>query len=311
MNPIEFPNNDHYYLTLAEEAFSAGNYLQALENYKLAYQENPSTKLNHLIANLSLEQGDFEEALAFSEEEPDSYLEAPETIDLYLQIQLYSHRFFAAREFLWRAQKMKQLTEEQRNLWLMRIEDQEFFYQKQQQAIMEQLKSEIRQLPLLSPMEQLVSVRAIKQLSEERLQVWAKKFMLEPKVTPIVRSYLFESLARIGVSEKVHYLTFLDEIAELSPAITGVDETLQNEISIRLDEHLSDEDPILLSNILEQVKLEMAFLYPLQRSFMEPEAWVASYLSEYWSGYRNSSELLDERIETIRKKIKQLMFAYH
>ena len=135
--------------------------------------------------------------------------------------------------------------------------------------------------------------------------------MLEPKVTPIVRSYLFESLARIGVSEKVHYLTFLDEIAELSPAITGVDETLQNEISIRLDEHLSDEDPILLSNILEQVKLEMAFLYPLQRSFMEPEAWVASYLSEYWSGYRNSSELLDERIETIRKKIKQLMFAYH
>ena len=90
MNPIEFPNNDHYYLTLAEEAFSAGNYLQALENYKLAYQENPSTKLNHLIANLSLEQGDFEEALAFSEEEPDSYLEEPETIDLYLQIQLYS-----------------------------------------------------------------------------------------------------------------------------------------------------------------------------------------------------------------------------
>lgn len=226
MNPIEFPNNDHYYLTLAEEAFSAGNYLQALENYKLAYQENPSTKLNHLIANLSLEQGDFEEALAFSEEEPDSYLEAPETIDLYLQIQLYSHRFFAAREFLWRAQKMKQLTEEQRNLWLMRIEDQEFFYQKQQQAIMEQLESEIRQLPLLSPMEQLVSVRAIKQLSEERLQVWAKKFMLEPKVTPIVRSYLFESLARIGVSEKVHYLTFLDEIAELSPAITGVDLSL-------------------------------------------------------------------------------------
>ncbi|MFR3686188.1 MAG: tetratricopeptide repeat protein [Enterococcus sp.] len=311
MNPIEFPNNDHYYLTLAEEAFSAGNYLQALENYKLAYRENPSSKLNHLIASLALEQGNFAEALEFSEEESDSYLETPETMDIYLQIQLYSHNFFAAREFLWRATKMKSLTEEQRNLWLVRIEDQELFYQKQQQAVMKQLESEIGQLPSLSPMEQLISVRKIKQLPEERLQVLAKKFMLEPKIAPLVRSYLFESLTRIGVSDKVRYLTVLDEVVELSPTTSGLDETLQNEISILLEERLGDEDPILLSNILEQVNLEMAFLYPLQGSFMKPKAWVNSYLSEYCPEYWESSELLDDSIETMRKKIKQLMFDYH
>lgn len=311
MNPIEFPNNDHYYLTLAEEAFSAGNNLKALENYKLAYRENPSAKLNHLIASLALEQGNFAEALEFSEEKSDSYLEAPETIDIYLQIQLYSYNFFAAREFLWRAKKMKRLTEEQRNIWLMRIEDQEAFYQKQQQAIMKQLESEISQLPLLSSMEQLISVRKIKQLPEERLQALAKKFMLEPKVAPLVRSYLFESLARIGVSDKVRYLTVLDEIVELSPTTTGLDETLQNEISTHLDECLGDEDPTLLANILEQVKLEMAFLYPLQGSFKKTKAWVTSYLSEYCPEYRKGSEVLDQRIETMRKKIKQLMFDYH
>ena len=128
MNPIEFPNNDHYYLTLAEEAFSAGNYSQALENYKQAYQENPSPKLNRLITSLALEQGEFSAALEYAEEESESYLETPETIDLFLQIQLYSQKFFAAREFLWRAQKVNYLTEEQKNFWSMRIDDQEAFY---------------------------------------------------------------------------------------------------------------------------------------------------------------------------------------
>lgn len=105
MNPIDFPNNDHYYLSLAEEAFSAGNYSKALDNYKHAYQENPSPKLNRLIASLALEQGNFSEALEYAQEESDSYLETPETIDLFLQIQLYAQNFFSAREFFGECKK--------------------------------------------------------------------------------------------------------------------------------------------------------------------------------------------------------------
>lgn len=307
MNPIEFPNNDHYYLTLAEEAFSAGNYLQALENYKLAYQENPSVELNRLIASLALEQGDFSEALEYSEEESNSYLETPEMIDLYLQIQLYSQKFFNAREFLWRAQKNKGLSEEQKDLWLMRIDEQETFYQRQQQAMIEQLEAELSQLPALMPMEQLILVRKIKQLPEERLQSFAEDLMLNPRVAPLVRSYLFESLARVGVANKVCYLTIQEEIVELSPADAGFDDKLQNEIETLLNEHLGYEDPILLTNLLEQVKLEMAFLYPLQSSFMRPQAWVNSYLAEYLG----KAEPLDDAVETVRKRIKQLMFDYH
>jgi hypothetical protein len=40
---------------------------------------------------------------------------------------------------------------------------------------------------------------------------------------------------------------------------------------------------------------------------MKPEAWAASYLSEY----SVQSEPLDEEIESIRHKIKQRMFDYH
>ncbi|MBX8936515.1 hypothetical protein [Enterococcus gilvus] len=307
MNPIEFPNNDHYYLTLAEEAFSAGNYSQALENYKQAYQENPSPKLNRLITSLALEQGEFSAALEYAEEESENYLETPETIDLFLQIQLYSQKFFAAREFLWRAQKVNYLTEEQKNFWSMRIDDQEAFYQWQQQAVIKQIEAELKQLPTMKAMEQLVMVRKIKQLPEEQLQSLAEKFMLDPQIAPLVRSYLFESLARVGVTEKVRYLTIQDEIAELSPANSGFDDSLQNSIEARLDEYLGDDNPVLLSSLLEQMKVEMAFLYPLQSSFMNPEAWAASYLSEYseWS------EPLDGGIEAIRGKIKQLLFDYH
>ena len=307
MSPIEFPNNDQYYLTLAEEAFSEGNYLQALENYKLAYQISPSPKFNRLIASLALEQGDFVGSLEYAQEMADDYLETPEAIDLYLQIQVYSQNFFAAREFLWRAQKVRHLTEEQKELWLMRIDDQEAFYQKQQQAAVRQLETELNQLPSLASMEQLMLVRKIKQLPEELLKSMSEKFMINPKVVPLVRSYLFESLARVGSSDKVRYLTIQDEIMELSPAESGSDGTLEIEIENCLNEQLGDDDPILLSNLLEQVKLEMAFLYPLQSSFMKPKAWVASYLTEY----SEQSEPLDEGIETIRKKIKQLMFDYH
>ncbi|MGM0166830.1 hypothetical protein IGI39_001792 [Enterococcus sp. AZ135] len=307
MNPIEFPNNDHYYLTLAEEAFSAGDYSQALENYKLAYQVNPSSKLNRLIASLALEQGYFPEALEYSEERADSYLETAETIDLYLQIQLYSQRFFAAREFLWRAQKYKYLTEEQKNLWLMRIEEQESFYQRQQLAKIKQLENELNQLPSLLAMEQLILVRKIKQLPERQLKALAKSFMVDSQVAPLVRSYLFESMARMGVTEKTRYLSIQNEIVELSPAKSGVDESLQSAIGTRLTECLGNENPTLLANLLEEVNVEMAFLYPLQSSFMKPEAWVASYLAEY-SEYSAS---LDERVEMIRGEIKQLMFDYH
>lgn len=307
MNPIEFPKNDHYYLILAEEAFSAGNFSLALENYKRAYQKNPSAKLNRLIASLALEQGDFAEALEYSEEEIESYLETPEMIDLYLQIQLYSQKFFTAREFLWRAKKNKQLTEEQQKLWSMRIDEQETFFQRQQQAEIEQLETELIQLRALTPMDQLIVIRRIKQLPEKRLQSLAESFMLDRKIAPLVRSYLFESLAKVGVVEKVRYLTIQDEIVELSPAHTGFDDTLQNKIETLLNDYLIDEDPILLANLLEQVKLEMAFLYPLQSSFMRPQSWVDSYLAEY----RGEAKKLDDAIEMLRSKIKQLMFDYH
>lgn len=307
MNPIEFPKNDHYYLTLAEEAFSAGNFSLALENYKRAYQKNPSAKLNRLIASLALEQGDFAEALEYSEEEIESYLETPEMIDLYLQIQLYSQKFFTAREFLWRAKKNKQLTEEQQKLWSMRIDEQETFFQRQQQAEIEQLETELSQLPALMPMDQLIVIRRIKQLPEKRLQSMAESFMVDPKIAPLVRSYLFESLAKVGVVEKVRYMTIQDEIVELSPAHTGFDDTLENKIETLLNDYLIDEDPILLVNLLEQVKLEMAFLYPLQSSFMRPQSWVDSYLAEY----RGEAKKLDDAIEMLRNKIKQLMFDYH
>ncbi|MDT2614030.1 tetratricopeptide repeat protein [Enterococcus dongliensis] len=307
MNPIDFPNNDHYYLALAEEAFSSGDYLQALVNYQLAYQKNPSAKLNRLIVSLALEQGKVTEALEYADEASESYLESAETVDLYLQVQTSAKRFFVAREFLWRAKKTKSLTEEQNDRWLMRIDDQELFHQRQQQTMLKQLEVQLHQLPKVSTMEQLLLVRTVKQLPEERLRVLAENFMVDPKVAPLVRSYLFESLARIGTVDKVRYLTIQAEIVELSPTEIDFSEGLQNKIEVGLAEQLEDEDPVFLANILEQVKLEMAFLYPLQNSYLKPEAWIASYLSEYL----NQAESLDKNIEEIREIIKRLMIDYH
>lgn len=307
MNPIEFPNNDHYYLALAEEAFSSGDYLQALVNYQLVYQKNPSAKLNRLIVSLALEQGKVTEALEYANEASESYLESAETVDLYLQVQTSAKRFFVAREFLWRAKKTKSLTEEQNDRWSMRIDDQELFHQRQQQTMLKQLEVQLRQLPKVSTMEQLLLVRTVKQLPEERLRVLAENFMVDPKVAPLVRSYLFESLARIGTVDKVRYLTIQAEIVELSPTEIDFSEGLQNKIEAGLAERLENEDPVFLANILEQVKLEMAFLYPLQNSYLKPEAWIASYLSEYL----NQAESLDKNVEEIRETIKRLMIDYH
>ena len=131
--------------------------------------------------------------------------------------------------------------------------------------------------------------------------------MVDPKVAPLVRSYLFESLARIGTADKVRYLTIQAEIVELSPTEIDFSEGLQNKIEAGLAERLEDEDPVFLANILEQVKLEMAFLYPLQNSYLKPEAWIASYLSEYL----NQAESLDKNVEEIRETIKRLMIDYH
>ncbi|WP_407857635.1 tetratricopeptide repeat protein [Enterococcus hailinensis] len=307
MKPIEFPNNDHYYLTLAEEAFANGEDKIALENYKLAYQENPSPKLNRLIASLAVEQGEFGVAMEYAKEAAEDYLESVESIDLYIQIQLLVHRFFAAREFLWQAQKVKSITEEQKNLWLFRIDDQEDFYQKQQQAAMKVIEDELKELPKLSNMEQLLLIRKVRGLTNERLKFWAADFMLNSAVSPLVRSYLFESLARLGVNERFRYLTFQEEVVELIPVDTGFDTTLQQTIDELLTTILLDEDPVLLSNLIEQVNLEMVFLYPLQSSYNDAQAWVNSYLVDY-AGIEAD---LNPQIEALRQKIKELMLGYH
>ncbi|MFC4771638.1 tetratricopeptide repeat protein [Enterococcus hermanniensis] len=307
MKPIEFPNNDHYYLTLAEEAFANGEDHIALENYRLAYQENPSPKLNRLIASLAVEQAEFSIALEYVEEAAESYLESAESIDLYLQIQLFAHRFFAAREFLWQAQKVKSITEEQKNLWLFRIDDQELFYQKQQQAAMKVIEYELKELPKLSNMEQLLLIRKVRGLTNERLKFWATDFMMNSSISPLVRSYLFESLARLGVADRFCYLTLQEEIVELIPVETGFDQTLQQMIAELLTEALIDEDPVLLTNLMEQVNLEMAFLYPLQSSYNNAQAWVNSYLADYVGREVD----LNPQIEALRQKIKELMLDYH
>ncbi|OJG43278.1 hypothetical protein RV04_GL000723 [Enterococcus hermanniensis] len=260
-----------------------------------------------MIASLAVEQAEFSIALEYVEEAAESYLESAESIDLYLQIQLFAHRFFAAREFLWQAQKVKSITEEQKNLWLFRIDDQELFYQKQQQAAMKVIEYELKELPKLSNMEQLLLIRKVRGLTNERLKFWATDFMMNSSISPLVRSYLFESLARLGVADRFCYLTLQEEIVELIPVETGFDQTLQQMIAELLTEALIDEDPVLLTNLMEQVNLEMAFLYPLQSSYNNAQAWVNSYLADYVGREVD----LNPQIEALRQKIKELMLDYH
>lgn len=308
MSQINFPKNYDFYFKAGNQALAEQDIKTALENLLAAYQLQPDPPLNFILTSLLLEQGDYLTAWQLAEEYREYYLQQPERIELYLQLALLNHQFTLAQEILWQIQKEKRFRKLAETLQL-KVDFQTEFYQQQEKQNLALLMAELRELPQKEAFLQLSEVQKIQQLTLPALKKIARELLLNPQVSLLARNFIFEKLALMGVNEDFSYLSLTGEILFLNPVTVGppAEMLLKNKILQELNQKLAQQDPILLENLREEVQVELALLYPLQNNYADSKAWVKSFLHEYAGA---SDAELDLEIESLRKKIRQLMLGY-
>lgn len=308
MSNIEFPRNYEYYLKEGQKAIEEHHLAEGVSQLENAYQLEQDPVVNWLIATTAFEIGDYPKSLSYIEELPDFYVEEESRAELYLQNLLMKKNFLEARKLLWKIQKQGKINKEKIQIFANLLEMQEKFYQQTQQSLIQGIKRELFQLPNYPVAYQLQIARKIKELPQTDLLNISKVLLIDAGVTSLVRNFLFEELAKVGVQESVPILTVDGSIHSLCPSEAGTSNTLMltNDIMNKLEVVLESQDPILLENLQEEVKIELALLYPLHQFYEDSEFWVNSYLSEYL----HEDYPLDQNIELIREKIKKELTGF-
>lgn len=309
MSNIDFPGNYDYYLRSGQKALEEHRPNDGILQLEAAYQIKQEPIVNWLIATTAFELGDYEKSLSYIVELSDFYMEEENRAELYLQNLLMSKQYLSARKLLWEIQKLGKLDKEKVQSFEDLIDMQENFYQQTQKSMIRDIKQELAELPHVPAVYQLQLVQRVKELPRADLLEISNLLMINPQVSPLVRNFLFEELAKTGTKDLLPILTIDGNVQMLSPGKIGISasNSLKNDILISLEEILENHDPVLLTSLIEEVKVELALLYPLFKPYENSQFWVNSYLSEYL----NDEYPLDEKIEEIRKKIKQEINGFY
>ncbi|EOH90036.1 hypothetical protein [Enterococcus pallens] len=309
MSNIEFPKNYEYYLKKGQEALEGHRLAEGVVQLEKAYQLEQDPVVNWLIATTTFEIADYSKSLSYIEELPDFYVEEESRAELYLQNLLMEKDFLNARKLLWEIKKQGKLNKYKIQNLTNLLEMQEKFYRQTQQSLIQEIKQELVELSKYSAAYQLQKVQKIKDLPQADLLDVSKKLLIDPRISLLVRNFLFEELVKVGTQERVSILTIDGKINHLYPNEIGASDTmvLTSNIMDKLEITLENQDPILLENLREEVKVEMAILYPLHQLYEDSKFWVNSYLSEYL----HKDYPLDQEIELVRGKIKRELNRFY
>lgn len=304
LSEIQFPKNFEFYLKEGHVALESHDLNQAFLSFEKAYHIKKEPLVNFMLSTIASQKGNIEAAILYAEEMLDNYMLDYQRFEYLLQLLLLNYQFEKARAWLWRGYKQQLISEEQVNDFTYVIDEQAQMFPEEatsdQPYTLEEIVKEL-DAPALVQMEK---IKKSEHLSTEDLVSLAKQVLSKKKVTLLARNYLFEELAKKEIDLAFDYLDLHDQIIQLNPKIIGTqqrDQLIQRIIS-KLSERLEHQDPYFLQNLIEEVYVEQALLYPLQVFYPDTTAWVNSYLSKEKT---DTSE-----IGKIREKLKKWQSFY-
>ncbi|MBV7390362.1 MULTISPECIES: tetratricopeptide repeat protein [Enterococcus] len=304
MSEIQFPKNFEFYCKAGHLALENSDMNQAFSSFEKAYKINKDPLVNFMLSTISSQKGNIELAIQYAEEMLDNYLIDYQRFEYFLQLLLLNYQFEKARAWVWQGYKQQLITKEQVNDFSYVIDEQAQMFPEEctddQLYSLDELLEELK-APVLVQIE---TIKKSENLSLADLIELGKQILSEDKVTLLARNYLFEELSKNEVDQVFDYLDLNDQIIELNPKTIGTDlrDQLMNDIIASLAEKLEHQDPYLLQNLIEEVYVEQALLYPLQVFYSDTAEWVNSYLS--------SDKNDDSEIKKIREKLKKWQSFY-
>ncbi|EOL47104.1 hypothetical protein [Enterococcus caccae] len=312
-NKIPFPKNYERFIKLGEEAAKQNNLMATVNYYEQAYAIRQDFPLNLVLVNTYLEIGENEQALSLASEMKEKYFTCLDYLELYIQILIQNHMFIQAHSIINERILMEQSGEMRKLVSLKKkIRHVELMYRQFEVSKIKELKEELNHLSAHNYYEQLAIVKKAGQLPQDEFIVIGKTILLDARVHNLVRSWILEELVSLHVKEEVEFLWRDNKKYTVIPASIGgpLDCAAYQRILLFLEKELINDDPILLVDVLEEIRLHFAILYPLADEIIEdPKLWAISYIISYNHSIAQKFQIDEnhaeiEKIQKIQSKIR-------
>ncbi|MDR0921124.1 MAG: hypothetical protein LBM95_01945 [Lactobacillales bacterium] len=282
---IQFPKNFERFIELGQEAINQQNFSKAVDYFSKAYEIAPDFPLNFLLTNTLFDLGEVEEALELAQEFKRDYYLHIDYLVFYIQLLVGNHQFVQAHQIL--NERILQDNSEEMNK-LVRVKKEvrhaELLYRQFEKRKINELKEELLQLTKLPAFEQMAQVKKSIQLPQDDFLEVAKVLLLKPETNIFVKSWLIEELSGMNIREKITFLWLNKGERAMIPAELSQpyeSQTYKRMIAM-IEKELGNNDPILLINMVEEIRIQFALLYPFADEVIaEPELWALAYLEEY------------------------------
>ena len=312
-NKIPFPKNYERFIELGQEAVKENNLLEAVNYYEQAYAIRQDFPLNLVLVNMYLETGENEQALSLASEMKEKYFAYLDYLELYIQILIQNHLFIQAHSIINERILMEQSGEMRKLISLKKkIRHVELMYRQFEVSKIKELKEELEHLNTQNYYEQLGIVKKAGQLPQDEFIAIGKKILLDERIHNLVRSWILEELVSLHVKEEIEFLWRDNKKYTVIPASIGgpLDCAAYQRILLFLEKELINDDPILLVDVLEEIRLHFALLYPLADDIIEnPKLWAISYIISYNHSIAQKFQIDGkcteiEKIQKIQSKIR-------
>lgn len=266
------------------------------------------------MVNTYIAIGENQEALTLAEEMKKQYLSCIEYMETYIQVLILNYQFLSAHGIINERILMENSGEMRALVGVKKkVRQSELLYQQFEVKRIEALKKELKGLNRCDYYQQLSIIRKSAQLPQEEFYEIAKEILVDAKIHNLVRSRVLEELSRLHYKKEVEFLWRDNQLYTVVPATLArpLETSSYQRIVLYLEKELLHNNHILYLDLLEEIRLHFALIYPFSdRLIEEPKLWamcyIASYSDEAAGKYRN--ELTTKEASSVQEQQYKIRF---
>lgn len=303
----QFPNQYDRLIRMGKAALNQHHWQQACDHFEAAYQLEQTLSANLLWASALIEVGDTQTALAVVEEQQADYLQQTDLARFYLALLLNNHRFVTANQ-IWGALRHATIAPQAIRTFKMMITASELEFQANHQEMIRKQAEGLYNLTAHPLSEQLAMLTQAEQLPRHVYVTSVTPVLMNPYTHAFVKATVIETLVQLNVEQSVT-MQWFEQTKTFVPANTqlmGESKTF-NAVLAALNAQLASEDPILLAQVIADVKMGFAYLYPFEGEIIDDSTeWAQAWLKQLLSPDYTASVVISEKIQDWVKKLQEM-----
>ncbi|MCT3528662.1 hypothetical protein EFR49_03810 [Latilactobacillus curvatus] len=303
----QFPDQYDRLIRMGKVALNQQNWQQACDHFEAAYQLEQTLSANLLWASALIEAGDPQTALTIVEEQQADYLQQTDLVRFYLALLLNNHRFITANQ-VWEALRHATIAPQVIKTLRMMITAAELEYQANHQAAIQKQAEGLYNLTAHPLAEQLAMLTQAEQLPRNVYVTSIAPILTNPYSHAFVKTTVIETLVQLNIEQLVT-MQWFEQTKTFVPAdIQLMEESPTfNAVLAALNEQLATKDPTLLAQVMVDVEMGFAYLYPFEAEIMyNPTEWAQAWLKQLLGPDYTASVVISEKIQDWVKKLQEM-----